>query len=285
MSISIELKDHGYGKTGVRLVKVERYGSRHDLKDVNIDIAMFGAFEAAYLEGDNRLILPTDTMKNTVYAFARREHVGDIEEFGLRLANHFLLSNSHVSRVQISISENIWQRVERNGDPHDHTFQLSGPEQRAAIIDCNRVKASIKTIITGLVVLKTAQSAFENFLRDEYTTLKDSNDRLFGTSVKAEWSYSGEVQNFSELWKGVRKTLLHTFAAHDSRSVQQTLCAMGNAVLQRFDSIDEIRLSMPNRHCLLVDLSPFDLDNPNEVFIPTDEPSGLIEATLARAAS
>jgi urate oxidase len=282
-SAKVELKEHSYGKSGVRLVKVERLGARHRLKDINVNIQLFGDFEAAYWEGDNRLILPTDSMKNTIYAFARLEPMGEIEEFGLRLADHFLLGNSHVSRVRIAITENLWQRIERDGVQHDHAFKLSGPEHRTAIIDHDRVNTIVKAGITGLVILKTAQSAFENFLRDQYTTLKESCERILGTSVTAEWSYRDPKQDFGELWKGVRANLLDTFAAHDSHSVQQTLCTMGEAVLQQFSSIDEIRLSMPNRHCLLVDLSAFEMDNPNEVFVQTDGPSGLIEATLARA--
>jgi urate oxidase len=147
------------------------------------------------------------------------------------------------------------------------------------------VKTSIKAMIKDLVVLKTAKSAFENFLRDEYTTLKETHNRLFSTVVKAEWSYNSKARNFGELWAGVRSTLLDVFAAHDSRSVQHTLYAMGEAVLQRYDSINEIHLSMPNLHCQLVDLSPFNIDNPDEVFVPTDEPNGLIEATLIRPSS
>jgi len=282
---SVELKDPGYGKSRVRLVKVERCGSRHDVRDINVDIELFGAFEAAYWEGDNRHILPTDSMKNTIYAFARRETIGEIEEFGLQLANHFLLSNSYVCRVQVVISENIWQRIKCHGEPHDHAFQRSGPEHRTAVIERSRNQTSIKAVIKDLVILKTAQSAFENFLRDEYTTLKDTHDRLFGTTVKAEWSYRKQARDFGKVWSGVRTTLLDVFATHNSRSVQHTLYAMGEAVLQRFDSIYEIRLSMPNQHCLLLDLSPFNLDNPNMVFVPTDEPSGLIEATLTRSVS
>jgi len=282
-SSAIELKNHSYGKSRVRLVKVERCGYRHDLRDISVDIQLFGAFDAAYWDGDNRLILPTDSMKNTIYVLARQGRMGEIEEFGLRLADHFLLHNSQVSRAKLIISENVWQRVDRDGSPHDHTFQLSGQESRAAAIDQDRIKASVKAIIKDMVVMKTARSAFEHFLRDEYTTLKGTRDRLLWTTVRAEWSYNSRIQNFGESWRDVRTTLMNVFADHDSHSVQHTLCSMGEAVLQRFDSIDDIRLSMPNHHCLLVDLSPFNLDNPNEVFVPTEEPTGLIEAILGRS--
>jgi urate oxidase len=285
MSSPIALKESRYGKSRVRLVKVERHGARHDLKDISVDIRLTGTFDASYLEGDNRLVLPTDTMKNTVYALARQAPLGEIEEYGLRLADHFLERNDQVSRARIEISENLWRRIECAGEPHDHAFQLSGPEQRTAVIDRDRTRTSIEAGIAGLVVMKTGRSAFEGFLKDEYTTLKDAADRVFGTAVKAEWSYDGAQQHFGELWNGVRATLLEIFANHDSRAVQHTLSAMGEAVLQRFDPIREIRLSMPNRHCLLVDLTPFHMDNPNEVFVPTEEPYGVIEATLTRSGS
>lgn len=279
MPVSVELKDNRYGKSRVRLVKVERHGDRHDLKDISVDIQLTGAFEAAYTDGDNRQLIATDTMKNTVYALARKQHLGEIEEFGLRLAEHFLSHNDHVNGAHIAIGENNWQRIESNA------FQLFGPERRTAVIHRDRSKTKVEAGIADLVVMKTTRSAFTDFLRDEYTTLKETTDRLFGTAVKAEWSYTNSAQNFGETWAAVRTALLGVFASHDSLGVQHTLCAMGEAVLQRFESIDEIRLSMPNRHCLLVDLSPFGMDNPNEVFVPVDEPHGLIEATLKRSGS
>jgi urate oxidase len=285
MPASIKLKDNRYGKSRVRLVKVERHTTHNDVKDLTVDILLSGDFEASYTTGDNRLVIPTDTMKNTVYALARKRPLGEIEEFGMRLADHFLKRHSHVSAARISISENLWRRIEHDGRSHSFSFQLSGPERRTATIDRDRTAATIAAGIADLVVLKTRNSAFEEFLHDEYTTLKETKDRLFGTAVKADWSYNSTSLKFGDLWDGIRETLLEAFANHDSRGVQHTLSAMGETVLQRFSAVREIHLSMPNRHCLLVDLSPFHLDNPNEVFVPTDDPHGLIEATLTRSGS
>ena len=285
MPVSIKLKDNRYGKSRVRLVKVEHHDTSNDVKDLTVDIQLCGDFEASYTAGDNRLVIPTDTMKNTVYALARKEPLGEIEEFGMRLAGHFLERHSHVTRARIGISENLWRRIEHDGRSHSFAFQLSGPERRTATVDRDRTAAVVEAGIADLVVLKTKHSAFEGFLRDEHTTLKETKDRLFGTAVKAEWSYNSTSLEFGDLWDGIRETLLEAFANHDSRGVQHTLSAMGETVLQRFPSVREIHLSMPNRHCLLVDLSPFHLDNPNEVFMPTDEPHGLIEATLTRSGS
>src|ERR1700682_3940453 len=271
------LTKNRYGKSRVRLVKVERHGPRHNLKDLNIDIRLTGAFEASYTLGDNSSVVATDTMKNTVYALARQSPVGEIEEFGLRLADHFLSRNAHVSGARIAITENEWTRIHSNGLPHDHSF-VQGAEKRTALIEQGIVTAGI----TGLVVLKTTRSGFEGFIHDEYTTLKETKDRLFGTAITAEWTYRDGKHAYGDLWRAVRQILLEVFAEHDSLGVQHTLHAMGESALERVAEIEEIRISMPNRHCLLVDLTSFGLDNPNEVFVPTDEPHGIIEATLRR---
>jgi urate oxidase len=282
MPVSFRLKENSYGKQGVRLVKVERHGTWDTLKDIDVEVRMTGDFAAAYEDGDNRLVLPTDTMKNTVYAMAGRGPIGEIEEFGLRLANHFLARHAHMQSARIGLSENLWQDISPGGRLHGQAFRLAGPERRAAVVDRDRDRTSITASISDLTVLKTSQSAFEDFLRDELTTLKESRDRLFGTSVNAEWTYRNASQDFGGTWRGVRETLLESFAQHESLSVQHTEYAMGQAVLQRFESIEEIRLSMPNRHCLPVDLAPLGLENRNEVFMPIDAPNGIIEAVIAR---
>ena len=284
MADSIQLSNCSYGKTGVRLVKVERNGASHEIRDLDVEIRFFGAFENAYIDGDNHSILPTDTMKNTVYVLARQQPLGEIEDFGSRVASHFLARNSHLTRVRIAICENIWKRITCHGRQHDSSFQMSGPESRTAVVDASPAKTSIYCGIKNLVVLKTSNSSFQDFMRDEYTTLEDTADRLFASSINAEWSCRDRAGDFKENWFYIRSILLSAFAAHDSRSVQHTLYAMGHAVLQQVGAIEEIRLAMPNRHCMTVDLSPFCLDNPNEVFIPLEEPSGWIEARLNRDA-
>jgi len=281
--MSAILSENRYGKSRVRLVKVERCGSRHEMKDLNVDVQLSGDFSPAYLEGDNRKVLPTDSMKNTVYALAREQPLGEIEEFGQRLAEHFLCRNAHVSLVRIAISQSDWSRIRVNGQEHDHAFVRGGDQRRIAVVQQDRSAVTVRAGVIDLTVLKTAKSAFEGFLHDRYTTLKDSRDRLLGTVVKAEWTYAAGARDYGKLWRTARATLLEVFADHDSRSVQHTLYAMGEAVLERVPVVTRIELSLPNRHCLWVDLAPFGLDNPNEVFVPTDEPHGLIEAVLTRA--
>lgn len=281
--MSVVLSENHYGKSHVRLMKVERAGSRHELRELTVDVQLAGDFAAAYIEGDNRLVLPTDTMKNSVYALARRQALGEIEEFGARLAEHFLSRHAHIARTRVAVAEAAWTRIAAGGREHDQAFVHGGAELRTTVIDQNHAGATVKAGIAGLAVLKTSHSAFEGFLRDEYTTLKDARDRLLRTKLNAEWTYAPGSHDYASLWRTARQTMLQVFAEHDSRGVQHTLHAMGQAVLERIPAVTRIELSLPNIHCLLVDLAPFGLDNPNEVFVPTDEPHGVIVAALTRS--
>jgi urate oxidase len=280
--MSAILTKNQYGKSRVRLVKVERHGSRHELTDLNVDVQLTGDFTAAYDQGDNRKVLPTDTMKNTVYALARQQPIGEIEEFGVRLANHFISHNPQVKRARIRLSQTLWKRILVGGRPHDHSFLHCGDERRTAVVEQSENGVKIKSGIRDLVVLKTTGSAFFGYLQDEFTTLKETTDRLFGTAVKAEWTWREDTPGYGACWQAVRETILEVFATHASLGVQHTLHAMGEAILDRVHAVAEIHLAMPNRHCLLVDLSPFGMGNPNEVFLPIDEPHGLIEGTMRR---
>ena len=281
--MSVVLAENRYGKSRVRLVKVERSGSRDHVRDLSLDVQLSGDFAAAYVEGDNRLVLPTDTMKNTVYALARQEPLGEIEEFGRRLASHFLTRNAPVSEARVALSESAWSQICVSGKEHDHAFVRAGSGQSTAVICHGRAGVTVKAGVTDLVVLKTAGSRFETFLRDEYTTLKDAPQRLLGTAIRAEWTYAAGDHDYGALRRTARDTILEVFATHESLSVQQSLYAVGEALLDRIPGITRVELSMPNRHCLLVNLEPFGLDNPNQVFVPTDEPYGLIEAVLTRS--
>jgi urate oxidase len=280
--MSIELTENSYGKCRVRLVKVERHAARHELKDLNLNILLSGDFSAAYVDGDNSQVVPTDTMKNTVYALARQQPIGEIEEFGQRLAEHFVRRHPQVAWAHVAISQNIWSRISCGGQEHDHAFVQTGAEQRTATVHTDSSGSAVKAGIANLVVLKTSKSAFEGFVRDEYTTLKETRNRLFGTAIRAEWTYAPGAHDYGALWHRARTAILEVFANHDSRGVQHTLYATGKTVLERIPEATRIELSMPNRHCLLVDLASFGLDNPNEVFVPTDEPYGLIEAVITR---
>jgi urate oxidase len=288
----VTLTANSYGKSDVRLVTVRRGPDRHELRDVTLSIRLEGDFAAAYTEGDNGGVVATDTMKNTVYALAADHPFEDVEDFGLALTDHLIQAYPRVSSARVELAEHLWERIEAGvggvGDagPHPHAFRRAGTERRTAVVTRGRVSHASNTVhvlagLEDLVVMKTAKSAFEGFPRDRYTTLKETADRLMATAVRATWRYSRPYVPFGALWNQVRRVLLETFAGHDSRSVQHTLHAMGEAVLETVD-VEEIHLAMPNRHHLPVDLTPFGLENRNEVFVAIAEPYGLIEATLRR---
>jgi urate oxidase len=279
--MSATLADNSYGKQAVRLVTVRRRPDRHELQDVTVAIRFEGDFTAAYAEGENSGVLPTDTMKNTIYALAAEHPFDDIEDFGLALTDHFLTNNSRASSVRVDLTEHLWERIEVGGAAHSHAFHKGGSERRIATVTRDREGAEVLAGIEDLLVLKTTKSAFEGFPRDRYTTLKETSDRILATAVRATWRYSRPHVAFGTLWREVRRLLLKTFANHDSRSVQHTLYAMGEAVLETLD-VEEIHISMPNKHHLPVDLTPFGLENRNEIFVVTTEPYGLIEGTMRR---
>ena len=269
-----------YGKSRIRLVKVRRAGGIHDIVDLTVDVQLEGAFEPVYVDGDNPPCLATDTMKNTVYAIARTDPIEHAELFAQRLAEHFAGKPS-VARARISVEEQRWDRLAADGQPHPHAFVQAGDEHWTAVVTREADASRVVSGLAHLVVLKTAESAFSGFPRDAFTTLPDTDDRLLATSITASWTYREGTTDFGVRGRS-RAALLETFAAHRSRSVQHTLYAMGEAALAAAADATEITLTLPNRHHLLVDLAPFGLDNPNEIFVATDQPYGVIEATIKR---
>jgi urate oxidase len=277
----VTLTENGYGKQAVRLVTVRRHPDRHELQDVTVAIRFEGDFAAAYTDGDNQGVFPTDTMKNTVYALAAEHPFDDIEDFGLALTDHFLSQSPRASSVRVELTEHLWEPIEAGGAVHPHAFRQAGSERRIAEVTRDRQGVRVLAGLEDLVVMKTAKSAFEGFPRDRYTTLPETSDRILATAVRATWRYSRPHVAWGRLWREVRRVLLETFAEHDSRSVQHTLYAMGEAVLERLD-VEEIHLAMPIKHHIPVDLKPFGMENRNEIFVAPPEPYGLIEGTVRR---
>lgn len=271
-----------YGKHRVRLVKVTRHSNHDDLKEITTHILLEGDFESCYRQGDNSRVLPTDTMKNTVYALARSSSIESIESFGLELVRHFLESHPQVTRARVEMVETLWNRILAGGQAHRAAFQQQGPEKRTTVVTGDRKETDVSSGVDHLAVLKTSDSAFVGFIRDRFTTLPETKDRLFGTEIRAEWRYLKSPLPFNELWRNTIDVLKEVFAEHKSLSVQHTLFAVGQKVLSRMVEIREIHLCMPNKHYLLADLSPFGMDNPNEIFVPMDEPQGYIEARVIR---
>lgn len=276
------LSETSYGKSRIRLVRVTRHGDRHELRDFTVAVAFEGDYATSYTDGDNRDVLPTDTMKNTVYALAARDGVGEPEAFAQALGGHFLARNPKLDRAVIDVIDHGWDRITIGDRQHGRAFARRGPELRTARVSTGRQGRRITAGVTDLVIMKTSNSAFAGFPRDEFTTLPETRDRLFVTSLNSTWTYGEDAADFAALFQSVRTTLLETFAQHDSLSVQHTLYAMGQVVLDTIEAVTSIRLEMPNRHHLPIDVTRFGLENRNEVFVATEEPHGLITATLAR---
>jgi len=287
-----------YGKDGIRLVLVRRDDpDRHELRDLTVGVRLAGDFTAVHTDGDNAPVLPTDTMRSTVYALAQDHLTGSIEDFGRALGERFLDASPAASVAQVRLEEHGWAPVEVDGRVHGHAFARRSDERATAVVRADRAGVSVTSGITGLVLLKTTGSAFSGFLRDEFTVLQETEDRILATELTASWDYEvaapGEdlepdepaapvEVDYDESREAVRRTLLETFADHESRSVQHTLYALGEAVLARRAEISRIRLALPNKHHVAVDLSPFGIANANAVFVATDRPFGVIEGTVER---
>ena len=287
--------EQSYGKSNVRLSRIQRHKQHHEFFDLTIWIVLDGDFIPAYVAGDNSKIVATDTMKNTVYVLASRHGIGSIESFSQLLCRHFLATYPQVARVEIRCEEIPWTRMRIGDHPHDHAF-IGGSSERnhCSVIGHNFPGQPEPTLImqcgfSGLQVLKTTGSGFTNFWRDEFTTLPETEDRILATTISANWfctdptgQFLDLTSNWSEFRQQIRSAMLGVFANQYSKSVQHTLYDMGRAALEACQFVGAIEITMPNQHHVLANLAPFGLQNPNEVFVPTSEPFGNISATIAR---
>jgi len=279
----IKLGANAYGKQAINLSRIIRHADYHEFRQVSVAVQLTGDFDTAHTQGDNSLILPTDTQKNTVYALARAHFTSTIEAFGLVLARHFVSRNAQISKARIEIVEHLWQRMHFDGQDHPHAFTGGSAEKRRAVVELSAdgtltVWAGLK----GLLLAKTADSGFVGYPKDEYTTLPETTDRILSTECEAEWEYTSADLDFEVLYQQIRTTLLRTFAGHQSLSVQHTLYAIGEKILETTDEVQEISLIMPNKHHIPFNLTPFGQENTNEVFVATDAPYGYITGTVVR---
>ena len=277
------LGQNRYGKSRVRLSRITRHGDRHEFHEWSVCVLLEGDFETSFTEADNSKLLPTDTMKNTVYSVARDSKARTIEDFAVELGDYLLKNNAQVTKVSVEVDEKAWERMVVDDTPEPTTFKLAGPElQTVRAVRDQGGAWSIVSGVDGLVILKTTKSAFTGYIKDKLTTLKPATDRIFGTSASATWEFVAGSPDHADVRSRVITGLLKEFAAHDSMSVQHTLFDMGQAALAAAPEIARITLTMPNLHHLLADLSPFGQENPNHIFVPIDEPHGYIEATVER---
>ncbi len=280
--MAIVLGPQQYGKAEVRVVRVIRDTPVHQIRDLCVSTSLRGDFAAAHLAGDQSAVLPTDSQKNTVFAFARERPVGEIEDFALALARHFVTSVPAVTGARVEIDEYAWDRIEADGAPHDHSFVRRGQEVRNTVVTVDGDRAWVVSGIKDLVLLKSTGSEFRGFYADQYTTLPETSDRILATALIARWRYAGPEADWAAGYAGVRSAITGAFATVHSLALQQTLYAMGEAALLARPEVAEIRFSAPNRHHFAADLAPFGLENPGEVFYAADRPYGLIEAAVTR---
>lgn len=284
--MAITLGSNQYGKAEVHLVRVQRDTARHEIRDVTVSTALRGDFTAAHVDGDQSAVLPTDSQKNTVFAFAGERGIASPEAFALELADHFIETVPAVTGARVEVEETSWSRIEAGGSGHDHSFVRDGGDTRTTVVNVDGAgsgrQAHVVSGLTDLVVLKTTGSEFRGFLKDRYTTLEETDDRVLATSLVARWRYGHTDVDWNSAHETVRALLLSRFAEIHSLALQQTLYGMGEAVLEELPDVAEVRFSAPNKHHFLVDLGPFGVDNPGEVFHAADRPYGLIEAVVVR---
>ncbi|MGB3829185.1 MAG: urate oxidase [Ornithinimicrobium sp.] len=285
--MTISLGSNQYGKAETHVVRIYRDTDRHEIRDLTVGSALRGDFSAAHDTGDQSDVLPTDTQKNTAFAFAKEKGIDSPEQFATDLARHFLTAAPAATGARVEAREDAWARISVDGQGHDHAFTQTGGGTRTTVVNLDgRGEEEIVHVVSGirdLVVLKSTGSEFHGFLKDKYTTLPETNDRILATSLVARWRYeAGQEVDYNATYDAVLALMLKRFAEIHSMALQQTLYGMGKAVLEEFPQIAEIRFSAPNKHHFLVDLSPFGVENPNEVFYAADRPYGLIEAVVQR---
>ncbi|MFC8392306.1 MULTISPECIES: factor-independent urate hydroxylase [unclassified Streptomyces] len=280
------LGQNQYGKAENRVVRITRDGTTHHIKDLNVSVALSGDMDEVHYSGSNANVLPTDTTKNTVYAFAKEHGIESAEQFGIHLARHFVTSQEPIHRARIRIEEYSWERIEAAGEG-EHSFVRKGQETRLAQITFDGEKWEVVSGLKDLTVLNSTDSEFWGYVKDRYTTLKEAYDRILATSVSGRWRFNWtddeqEMPDWETSYEETRKHMLQAFAETYSLSLQQTMYQMGTRIIDHRGEIDEVRFSLPNSHHFLVDMEPFGLKNDNEVYFAADRPYGLIEATVLR---
>jgi len=262
-------------------MKLDRSTSPHTIMDLSVQITLKGDMESAFTQGDNQKVVPTDTMKNTVYIMAKRHKFSTAEEFGEILTKHFVSNYEQISSAKVVIQENAWNNMSTGTVVAKNAFSMEKSMVKTIEVNFDGSVKNVRSGISNLTILKSEYSGFENYMQDEYTTLKPTADRVLATTLTSMWDYSQDVHYESYAYQ-IKEVLLSVFAAHHSKSVQETLYDMGKAVLDQFLEVTNITISMPNEHKILFDLQKFGMENDNEIFVPTPEPFGVIEATLSR---
>lgn len=271
-----------YGKNRVRLLKVFRAGKTHTIKELEVTTLLQGDFESSYTAGDNSKVVPTDTIKNAIHVLAKKHLADQIEEFAQIVGRHFLDRYEQTSIAEVAIAERQWQRLQIDEKPHPHSFQRAAETESVTRVVSSPKSVVVQSGVRALTILKSTESGFEGYPKCDLTTLPETADRILATSFSGTWTYRERPPSYTATNRTILDAMLKVFATRYSPSAQTTLFQMGEAALAACGSISQLDLAMPNKHYLLIDLSPFGLENQNELFLPTNEPHGQIEATIVR---
>lgn len=288
--MSYSIVDDSYGKNNVKLLHIKRNGLVHSIQELEVNTELTLATHKDYTEGDNSDIIATDSQKNTVYLLAQKHGVTCPEQLAIVLCRHFIKTYRHVLKVKVYIEQYPWQRIDADGKKHNHAFVMTPVATRFATATLKREgEIQLEAGLKDLRVLKTTQSAFVNFVNDDYRSLPDAKDRVFSTSVYSRWIYSDININFCKIWDQVKASIMKVFAGPAdvgiySPSVQNTLHITEKLILDNIPEISYIEMVLPNRHYINVDLSKFPVGvaTNDTVFMPLDKPSGNIRAALTR---
>ncbi|MDQ6655212.1 MAG: urate oxidase [Verrucomicrobiota bacterium] len=278
----MKLLSNRYGKGRVRVLKIVRDGATHTVKEITVKAMLTGDFSSSYTDADNSKVVATDTIKNTVNVLAHQHLGNEIERFGAMLGEHFLRKYPQVETASAEIRAKDWQRMQVGGQPHSHSFLAGSEAKMWTRVICQRDGQEIQSGIRDLVILKSTGSGWEGYPRDEFTTLPETADRILATSLDATWTWSSAPDDYSSANQAILAAMLAVFANEYSPSAQASVFRMGGAALEACAEISRIDLALPNKHYLLMNLKPFGLENPNELFLPTDEPQGQIEGSVVR---
>ncbi len=272
-----------YGKGRVRVMRIHRDGERHEVSQLNVKAMLEGDFARAYTSADNSTSVSTDTIKNVVNIVARENTGLGTEEFCQMLAKRYFELYPQANSVAITAHETKWSRLSFRGKPHPHSFVLDSNGKPFVELTATRGGSStLASGIDGFTFMKSTQSGWENYVKDAYTTIPPTKDRICATSMVASWKWSGKPASYPAANKKILDTLLEVFSTTYSPSVQNSLYHMGEAALAAVPEISEISMACPNMHFIPMNLSAFGMDNNNDVFLPTDEPHGQIECTVGR---
>ncbi|WP_161880599.1 factor-independent urate hydroxylase [Deinococcus alpinitundrae] len=280
--VKVKMGDNNYGKADVRLFKVFRAQPRHEIKDVWVRVAMRGDFDAAHVSGDNTGLLATDTVRNTIYGLAVDGLTSSVEAFGKHLIRHFVNQGPKVESATAYFTEHQWGRMHANGAEHNHSFVRQMPKH-TAVVEGDGETFTVTSGIEELFILKTTQSGWEGYHKEEFTTLPETNDRILATVVSSKWEYQVDECDYDDVWQRVYTSLLDTFTDHYSHSMQATLYKIGETVLTRCPEISRIYFSFPNRHHIQYNTERHGVQNPKSVFHADAEPYGQIEGWVERA--